>query len=94
MNTLKTNKGYLLKMVFLCDARFPLEMNDLLALTVFKLCLCVITCLCNIIVGLFSTECLQESQKIPELLTLRLVHLQGAVISGGKVFTPRSPLPH
>ncbi|XP_011603991.2 neurobeachin-like protein 2 isoform X2 [Takifugu rubripes] len=29
-------------------------------------------------------ECLQESQKIPELLTLRLVHLQGAVISGGK----------
>lgn len=37
--------------------------------------------------GLLSTECLQESQKIPELLTLRLVHLQGAVISGGKVST-------
>lgn len=52
MDTLKTNKGYLLKMVFLCDARFPLEMNNLLALTVFKLCLCVITCLCNIIVWL------------------------------------------
>lgn len=30
-------------------------------------------------------ESLQESEKIPELLTLRLVHLQGAVISGGKV---------
>nr|XP_046254941.1 neurobeachin-like protein 2 isoform X3 [Scatophagus argus] len=29
-------------------------------------------------------ESLQESEKIPELLTLRLVHLQGAVISGGK----------
>uniref|UniRef100_A0A3B3CRJ3 Neurobeachin-like protein 2 n=1 Tax=Oryzias melastigma TaxID=30732 RepID=A0A3B3CRJ3_ORYME len=27
---------------------------------------------------------LQDSEKIPELLTLRLVHLQGAVISGGK----------
>uniref|UniRef100_A0A672J9K9 Neurobeachin-like protein 2 n=1 Tax=Salarias fasciatus TaxID=181472 RepID=A0A672J9K9_SALFA len=27
---------------------------------------------------------LQESEKIPKLLTLRLVHLQGAVISGGK----------
>lgn len=31
------------------------------------------------------TESLQESEKIPEVLTLRLVHLQGAVISGGKV---------
>ncbi|XP_074539600.1 neurobeachin-like protein 2 isoform X1 [Halichoeres trimaculatus] len=29
-------------------------------------------------------ESLQESEKIPELLTLRLVHLQGAVISGAK----------
>uniref|UniRef100_A0A8C9XVM0 Neurobeachin-like protein 2 n=1 Tax=Sander lucioperca TaxID=283035 RepID=A0A8C9XVM0_SANLU len=29
-------------------------------------------------------ESLQESQQIPELLTLRFVHLQGAVISGGK----------
>ncbi|XP_077383055.1 neurobeachin-like protein 2 isoform X1 [Festucalex cinctus] len=29
-------------------------------------------------------ESLQDSEKIPELLTLRLVHLQGAVISGGK----------
>uniref|UniRef100_A0A2I4B951 Neurobeachin-like protein 2 n=1 Tax=Austrofundulus limnaeus TaxID=52670 RepID=A0A2I4B951_AUSLI len=29
-------------------------------------------------------DSLQESEKIPELLTLRLVHLQGAVISGGK----------
>uniref|UniRef100_A0A8C5EJZ1 Neurobeachin-like protein 2 n=1 Tax=Gouania willdenowi TaxID=441366 RepID=A0A8C5EJZ1_GOUWI len=29
-------------------------------------------------------EDLQESKRIPEILTLRLVHLQGAVISGGK----------
>lgn len=29
-------------------------------------------------------ESLQDGEKIPELLTLRLVHLQGAVISGGK----------
>ncbi|KAM3613566.1 uncharacterized protein V6R79_001520 [Siganus canaliculatus] len=29
-------------------------------------------------------ESLRESEQIPELLTLRLVHLQGAVISGGK----------
>uniref|UniRef100_A0AAX7UN54 Neurobeachin-like protein 2 n=1 Tax=Astatotilapia calliptera TaxID=8154 RepID=A0AAX7UN54_ASTCA len=29
-------------------------------------------------------ESLQESEKIPEFLTLRLAHLQGAVISGGK----------
>ncbi|KAJ0000349.1 hypothetical protein NQD34_012191 [Periophthalmus magnuspinnatus] len=29
-------------------------------------------------------ESLQNSQDIPQLLTLRLVHLQGAVISGGK----------
>ncbi|XP_028325774.1 neurobeachin-like protein 2 isoform X2 [Gouania willdenowi] len=29
-------------------------------------------------------ESLQESKRIPEILTLRLVHLQGAVISGGK----------
>lgn len=52
MDTLKTNKGYLLKMVFLCDAGFPLEMNSLLALTVFKFCLSIITCLCNIVVWL------------------------------------------
>ena len=32
-----------------------------------------------------DTESLQERGQIPELLTLRLVHLQGAVISGGKV---------
>lgn len=31
------------------------------------------------------TESLQESERIPELLTLRLVHLQGAVTSGEKV---------
>uniref|UniRef100_A0A672Z4Y8 Neurobeachin-like protein 2 n=1 Tax=Sphaeramia orbicularis TaxID=375764 RepID=A0A672Z4Y8_9TELE len=31
-----------------------------------------------------STESLQDSKQIPELLTLRLVHLLGAVISGGK----------
>lgn len=31
------------------------------------------------------TESLKESEQIPEALTLRLVHLQGAVISGGKV---------
>lgn len=31
------------------------------------------------------TESLRDSKEIPELLTLRLVHLQGAVISGGKV---------
>lgn len=58
-----------------------------------------ILCLCHllyIVTFLFSTECLQESQKIPEPLTLRLVHLQGAVISGGKVSAPllHSPLPH
>ncbi|XP_017281990.1 neurobeachin-like protein 2 isoform X2 [Kryptolebias marmoratus] len=29
-------------------------------------------------------DSLQDSEKIPELLALRLVHLQGAVISGGK----------
>ncbi|XP_029927816.1 neurobeachin-like protein 2 isoform X2 [Myripristis murdjan] len=29
-------------------------------------------------------ESLQDSDQLPELLTLRLVHLQGAVISGGK----------
>ncbi|XP_051922012.1 neurobeachin-like protein 2 isoform X1 [Hippocampus zosterae] len=29
-------------------------------------------------------ESLHDSEKIPELLTLRLVHLQGAIISGGK----------
>nr|XP_057940403.1 neurobeachin-like protein 2 isoform X3 [Doryrhamphus excisus] len=37
-------------------------------------------------------ESLQDSEKLPELLTLRLVHLQGAVISGGKVCL--SPYPH
>lgn len=31
------------------------------------------------------TGSLRASEQIPELLTLRLVHLQGAVISGGKV---------
>ncbi|CAB1333855.1 unnamed protein product, partial [Coregonus sp. 'balchen'] len=30
------------------------------------------------------TDSLQDSQQIPEVLTLRLVHLQGAVISGSK----------
>lgn len=35
--------------------------------------------------GCILTESLQESEQIPEILTLRLVHLQGAVISGGKV---------
>lgn len=69
MDTLKTDKGYLHKMVLLCDA-------GLYAVTIMLLC------------DLFSIECLQESQKIPELLTLRLVHLQGAVISGGKVSAP------
>lgn len=34
------------------------------------------------------TESLQGSEQIPDLLTLRLVHLQGAVISGGKVCCP------
>ncbi|XP_068179302.1 neurobeachin-like protein 2 isoform X1 [Antennarius striatus] len=29
-------------------------------------------------------ESFQESEQIPELLTLRMVHLQGAIISGGK----------
>lgn len=38
------------------------------------------------------TDSLQDSEQIPELLTLRLVHLQGAVISGGKVCYPRYPL--
>lgn len=31
------------------------------------------------------TDNLQDSEQIPELLTLRLVHFQGAVISGSKV---------
>uniref|UniRef100_A0A8P4K618 Neurobeachin-like protein 2 n=1 Tax=Dicentrarchus labrax TaxID=13489 RepID=A0A8P4K618_DICLA len=39
-------------------------------------------------------ESLQESEKIPELLTLRLVHLQGAVISGGKKNGLLSITPH
>lgn len=38
------------------------------------------------------TESLRESERIPELLTLRLVHLQGAVISGGKVCCLICPL--
>lgn len=38
------------------------------------------------------TESLQDSEQIPELLTLRLVHLQGAVISGGKVCYSSYPL--
>ncbi|XP_076009798.1 neurobeachin-like protein 2 isoform X2 [Genypterus blacodes] len=32
----------------------------------------------------FFNDSLQDSHQIPELLTLRLVHLQGAIISGGK----------
>ncbi|XP_040021146.2 neurobeachin-like protein 2 isoform X1 [Gasterosteus aculeatus] len=39
-------------------------------------------------------ETLQESKQIPELLTLRLVHLQGAVVSGGKNNGLRSITPH
>ncbi|XP_044215152.1 neurobeachin-like protein 2 isoform X2 [Thunnus albacares] len=39
-------------------------------------------------------ESLQESEQIPELLTLRLVHLQGAVISGGKKNGLLSITPH
>lgn len=38
------------------------------------------------------TESLQESEQIPELIRLRLVHLQGAVISGGKVCCLICPL--
>ncbi|XP_069552207.1 neurobeachin-like protein 2 isoform X1 [Brachyistius frenatus] len=39
-------------------------------------------------------ESLQESEQIPGLLTLRLVHLQGAVISGGKKNGLLSISPH
>uniref|UniRef100_A0A3Q1D217 Neurobeachin-like protein 2 n=1 Tax=Amphiprion ocellaris TaxID=80972 RepID=A0A3Q1D217_AMPOC len=39
-------------------------------------------------------ESLQESEQIPELLTLRLVHLQGAIISGGKKNGLLSISPH
>ncbi|XP_040899509.1 neurobeachin-like protein 2 isoform X6 [Toxotes jaculatrix] len=39
-------------------------------------------------------ESLQESKQIPEFLTLRLVHLQGAVISGGKKNGLLSITPH
>ncbi|XP_039972847.1 neurobeachin-like protein 2 isoform X6 [Xiphias gladius] len=39
-------------------------------------------------------ESLQESKRIPEFLTLRLVHLQGAVISGGKKNGLLSITPH
>uniref|UniRef100_A0A3Q1F1J1 Neurobeachin-like protein 2 n=1 Tax=Acanthochromis polyacanthus TaxID=80966 RepID=A0A3Q1F1J1_9TELE len=39
-------------------------------------------------------ESLQESEQIPEFLTLRLVHLQGAVISGGKKNGLLSISPH
>uniref|UniRef100_A0A4W6DRB4 Neurobeachin-like protein 2 n=1 Tax=Lates calcarifer TaxID=8187 RepID=A0A4W6DRB4_LATCA len=39
-------------------------------------------------------ESLQESEQIPELLTLRLVHLKGAVISGGKKNGLLSITPH
>uniref|UniRef100_UPI003AAC4AAA neurobeachin-like protein 2 isoform X1 n=1 Tax=Centroberyx gerrardi TaxID=166262 RepID=UPI003AAC4AAA len=39
-------------------------------------------------------ESLQDSEQIPELLTLRLVHLQGAVISGGKKNGLLSITPH
>ncbi|XP_056300146.1 neurobeachin-like protein 2 isoform X3 [Pseudoliparis swirei] len=39
-------------------------------------------------------ESLQEGEQIPELLTLRFVHLQGAVISGGKKNGLLSITPH
>lgn len=66
-----------------------MKLYSLLALTLFLSSVCALSHVSvTLVCGLFSTECLQESQKIPELLTLRLVHLQGAVISGGKVFTP------
>lgn len=39
-----------------------------------------------------DTESLHESEKIPEPLILRLVHLQGAVISGGKVCKAICPI--
>ncbi|XP_061572701.1 neurobeachin-like protein 2 isoform X3 [Cololabis saira] len=39
-------------------------------------------------------DSLQESELIPELLTIRLVHLQGAVISGGKKNALLSISPH
>nr|XP_020468355.1 neurobeachin-like protein 2 [Monopterus albus] len=42
----------------------------------------------------FFHESLQDSEKIPELLTLRVVHLQGAVISGGKKNGLLSITPH
>lgn len=40
------------------------------------------------------TVSLRKSEQIPEPLVLRLVHLQGAVISGGKVCSPICPLHH
>uniref|UniRef100_A0A8D3CGL3 Neurobeachin-like protein 2 n=1 Tax=Scophthalmus maximus TaxID=52904 RepID=A0A8D3CGL3_SCOMX len=42
----------------------------------------------------FFHESLQESEQIPEILALRLVHLQGAVISGGKKNGLLSITPH
>ncbi|KAM4601359.1 neurobeachin-like protein 2 isoform 2-T2 [Polymixia lowei] len=39
-------------------------------------------------------ETLQDSEKIPELLTLRLIHLQGAITSGGKKNGLLSITPH
>lgn len=54
-------------------------------------CVCFLSCGSSISLSyiilfwLPDTESLQESEKIPEFLTLRLAHLQGAVISGGKV---------
>uniref|UniRef100_A0A3P8V3W9 Neurobeachin-like protein 2 n=1 Tax=Cynoglossus semilaevis TaxID=244447 RepID=A0A3P8V3W9_CYNSE len=44
--------------------------------------------------ALFNGETLPESEQIPEILTLRLVHLQGAVISGGKKNGLLSITPH
>ncbi|KAK0134569.1 Neurobeachin-like protein 2 [Merluccius polli] len=41
-----------------------------------------------------STESLQESEKIPEFLTIRLVHLLGAVLSGAKGNGLLSITPH
>lgn len=40
---------------------------------------------CTVLISFPYPESLQDSENIPELLILRLVHLQGAVISGGKV---------
>ncbi|XP_063735209.1 neurobeachin-like protein 2 isoform X1 [Eleginops maclovinus] len=39
-------------------------------------------------------ECLQESEKIPEVITRRFVHLQGSIISGGRKNGLLSITPH